>query len=61
MGKKKSPLESGFWLSAEEKRYILIVCAIFLLGILVRYWYLKRDQPREYTPVGLDLGGKLDE
>lgn len=50
--KRRSPLQSGFWLTEQEKRYILVICAVFMLGLLVRYWYLKHGKPREYTPRG---------
>ncbi len=52
--KNPSPLQAGFWLSEQEKRYILVICAIFLLGLMVRYWYLKHDMPIEYVPKGIE-------
>lgn len=55
MAKKKiSPLQAGFWLTEQEKRYILIICAIFLLGLMARYWYLKHEKPKEYIPEGIE-------
>ena len=56
--RKASPLQASFWLTDQEKRYILVICAIFLLGLVVRYWYLNNGKPREYDPRGLD---KLEE
>lgn len=62
MGSKNpSPLQTAFWLTEQEKRYILVICAIFVLGLLARYWYLKHDMPKEYTPSGLDKVDKYDE
>jgi len=52
--RKPSPLQAGFWLTDQEKRYILVICAIFLLGLVARYWYLKNDKPREYRPGGIE-------
>ncbi|NLX26374.1 MAG: hypothetical protein GXY61_10510 [Lentisphaerae bacterium] len=59
--KKLSPLQSGFLLSGQEKKYILIICAVFLLGLITRYWYLKHEKPREYTPEGIEQVDKNRE
>ncbi|HSR88441.1 MAG TPA: hypothetical protein VLL07_05765 [Pontiella sp.] len=51
MAKKKiSPLQAGFWLSEQEKRYILVICAIFLLGLIARYYYLMHETEGVYAP-----------
>lgn len=52
--KKTSPLQASFWLTEQEKRYIIIICAIFMLGLIARYWYLKQDKPEVYEPAGLE-------
>ena len=52
--KKISPLQAGFWLSEQEKRYILVICALFLLGLFARYYYLKHEKPEAYTPPVLE-------
>ena len=52
--KKISPLQASFWLSEQEKRYILVICAIFLLGMIARYYYLKHEKPAAYTPPGIE-------
>lgn len=52
--KSPSPLQASFWLSDQEKRYILVICAVFLLGLFARYWYLKHEKPEEYSPAGLE-------
>ena len=52
--KKISPLQASFWLSEQEKRYILVVCAIFLLGLVARYYYLKHENSEAYAPPGLE-------
>ncbi len=54
MKKKTTPLQAGFGLTEQEKRYILVVCAIFLLGLIARYWYLKHDKPKIYSPAGIE-------
>jgi len=55
MGNKKiSPLQAGFWLSEQEKRYILVICAIFILGLIARYYYLKQEESEVYTPPDLE-------
>jgi hypothetical protein len=51
---KPTPLQAGFWLTEQEKRYILVICAVFLLGLMARYWYLKQDKPREFSPPGVE-------
>ena len=59
--KKISPLQASFWLSEQEKRYILVICAIFLLGLIARYFYLKNEKPGLYTPPGLEQTEQNDE
>ena len=51
--KKPSPLQAGFWLTDQEKRYVLVICSLVLLGMAVRYFYLKNENPKVYTPAGL--------
>ena len=48
--KKISPLQASFWLSEQEKRYIQVICAIFLLGLIARYYYMKNEQSEIHTP-----------
>lgn len=51
MAKKKiSPLQAGFWLSEQEKRYILVICAVFMLGLIARYYYMKQEKTGTYMP-----------
>jgi hypothetical protein len=52
--KKISPLQASFWLSDQEKRYILVVCAVFLLGLIARYYYLHNETPEGYIPPGAE-------
>ena len=52
--KEPTPLQSGFLLTAQEKRYILVLCAIVLLGVVARYFYLKSQKPSVYTPEGIE-------
>ena len=58
---KPSPLQAGFWLTEQERRYILVICAIFLLGLAARYWYLKNDKPRQYVPKGIEKAEQRHE
>jgi len=52
--KKPSPLQASFWLSEQEKRYLLVICGIFLLGLIARYWYQTNEEPVAYTPKGIE-------
>jgi hypothetical protein len=52
--KKPSPLQAAFWLTEQEKRYILVICGLFLLGIAARYFYLNNENPTVYTPTELE-------
>ncbi|MEN7973666.1 MAG: hypothetical protein ABFR47_07505 [Verrucomicrobiota bacterium] len=52
--KSSSPLQASFWLTAQEKRYILVICALALLGIAARYFYLKNEKAEVYTPAGIE-------
>lgn len=52
--KKISPLQAGFWLSAQEKRYILVICAVFLLGLIARHYYHRHETPEAYIPRGVE-------
>jgi hypothetical protein len=47
-------LQASFWLTAQEKRYILVICGLALLGIAARYFYLKNEKPEVYIPVGIE-------
>jgi len=52
--KQPTPLQASFWLTHQEKTYILAVCTIFLIGIAARYFYLKNETPAAYTPAGTE-------
>jgi hypothetical protein len=52
--KQPTPLQASFWLTDQEKVYILIVSTIFLIGLVARYYYLKNDKAAVYTPVGVE-------
>lgn len=56
--KNPSPLQASFWLTRQERRYILIICALALLGIAARYFYLKYEKPKVYTPAGIGRTGE---
>jgi hypothetical protein len=53
--KKISPLQASFWLSEQEKRYILVVCALFLLGMISRHYYMKHQLTAAYAPPNPEL------
>ena len=46
-------MQAGFWLTEQERKCILLICAIFLLGMAARYLYLKSEKPEEYNPDGI--------
>jgi hypothetical protein len=52
--KRPTPLQASFWLTSQEKTYILIICALFLVGLTARYFYLKNEIPKVYTPAGIE-------
>ncbi|HEY5653981.1 MAG TPA: hypothetical protein VIR63_06405 [Pontiella sp.] len=54
MKQSPSPLQACFLLTEQEKRYILVVCALFLLGLAVRYFYLKNETLKVYTPAEVE-------
>ncbi|WP_372798197.1 hypothetical protein [Pontiella sp.] len=43
--KTPSPLQAAFWLSKQERLYILIICVLFLLGVGARILYLNNRKP----------------
>ena len=52
--KRLSPLQASFWLTEQEKRSILVICALFLVGLASRYYYLKSEISTVYTPAGIE-------
>jgi hypothetical protein len=59
--KKPSPFQASFMLTDQEKIYILAICAIFLIGIAARYFYLKNETAKVYTPAGIEESGDAHE
>jgi hypothetical protein len=49
-----TPLRASFWLTDQEKGYILVISTIFLIGLAARYFYLKNEKPEAYTPAGIE-------
>jgi len=49
-----TPLQASFWLTHQEKIYIMVVCTIFLIGLVSRYFSLKNEGPEVYVPAGLE-------
>ena len=47
-------MQACFWLTEQERRYVLVICALALLGIAARYFYLKSEKPEVYTPAGIE-------
>ena len=45
-----TPLQAAFWFTDQEKRYVLIICGLILLGLATRYFYLKSETSKLYTP-----------
>jgi len=52
--KNPSPLQASFWLTEQEKRYVLVICALALLGIAARYFHLKNEKAEAYIPAGIE-------
>jgi hypothetical protein len=49
-----TPWQTAFWLTGQERRGMLVICALLLLGIAARYFYLKYEKPKAYTPPGVE-------
>jgi len=43
-------LRGRFTLTSEEKRWLLLVLAIFWVGLTARYIYLKNQKPETLSP-----------
>ena len=52
--KKPSPLQASFWITVQEKRSIQVICALFLLGVAARYYYLNNETSTVYIPAGIE-------
>ena len=59
--KQPTPLQASFWLTSQEKVYILIICTLFLLGLAARHFYLKNETVTLYTPAGIEETEYSDE
>lgn len=62
--KKSSPLQAAFWISSQEKLYILVICVLFLLGIGARYLYLgnrKASPPLDPQPEQVEISEQPHE
>lgn len=53
--KVPNPIQSGFLLTKQEKIYILVICALFILGLAARYLYLSNRNPSPTIPVETEL------
>lgn len=52
--KQPTPLQASFWLTNQEKTYMLVLCAVLLVGLIARYFYLKNEKAEVYTPPGIE-------
>jgi hypothetical protein len=52
--KTPSPLQASFWLTHQEQRYLLVICALSFLGITARFYYLRNEKPEVYLPEGIE-------
>lgn len=52
--KPTTPFQASFWLTPQEQIYLLIICALFLVGILARYFYLKTEPVTCYTSTHIE-------
>ncbi|MBT8042113.1 MAG: hypothetical protein KJN67_01210 [Pontiella sp.] len=59
--KKPSPLQTAFWLTDQEKRYILVICALLFIGLATRYFYLKNEKSEVFVPSGVEQASKNHE
>jgi hypothetical protein len=59
--KKPGPLQAGFWLTVQERRYILIICALFFIGLAARYYHLTHQQPDKVTAADIGIPEQSNE
>jgi hypothetical protein len=52
---KPSPLQAGFWLTTQERRYILIVCALLFIGLAARYYHLTHQKPEKISAAAIGM------
>ena len=52
--KSPTPLQLCFWITPEERGYILVVLALLCVGILARYFYLKNETSAIYKPADIE-------
>ena len=52
--KSPTPLQASFWLTPEEKQYVLVVLSILGVGIIARYFYLKNETSTVYKPADIE-------
>lgn len=52
--KEPTPLQASFWVTSQEQGYILMICAVFLIGLAARFFYLKSETPEGYKPAGIE-------
>ena len=52
--KQPTPFQASFWLTHQEKNYVLIICALFLLGLAARRFYAEKETAKAYVPAGLE-------
>lgn len=53
-GESPTPLQAGFLLTKREFRYVWIICAVALLGVAIRFMYLKNERAGECASGGIE-------
>lgn len=56
-----TPLQASFWITAEERRYLLVIITILVIGSIVRYVYFRKTVGEPLTSAAQELNQPVHE
>lgn len=56
-----TPLQASFWLTDEEKRYVLVIFTLLFIGLVARYLHSKNRAPEPYIPAGIEKADVVNQ